>query len=220
MKEQNRYAITRDVAEQFLPSYMNSPIVTQALNIGLNFGRVRQAVLEKLQKTGMFFSSADALIEATLNIQRDEDEHDIDDNNKVAQGVTRLLNNFVEHCTSTVTTTTTNSSTGNNSGNNKEDDSDSTKQLANVLPSTSSNNNHANNNNNHKKIVPSTSVSLEEENRLLKEARLCKICMDNEVGIVFLPCGHLTVCVNCAPNLTNCPVCRSAIKATVRTFLS
>lgn len=182
MKDQNRYAITRDVAEQFLPAYMNSPIVTQALNIGLNFGRVRQAVLEKLQKTGMFFSSADALIEATLNIQHDEDEQEID--NKVAQGVTRLLNNFVEHCT-----------------NNKENDDNSTPSI----PSTSSTN---------------KAVSLEEENRLLKEARLCKICMDSEVGIVFLPCGHLTVCVNCAPNLTNCPVCRSAIKATVRTFLS
>lgn len=63
-------------------------------------------------------------------------------------------------------------------------------------------------------------LSLEEENRILKEARLCKICMDAEVGIVFLPCGHLTACVNCAPNLEHCPVCRSAIKATVRTFLS
>lgn len=66
----------------------------------------------------------------------------------------------------------------------------------------------------------STKLSLEEENRLLKEARLCKICMDNEVGIVFLPCGHLATCVNCAPNLQDCPVCRSSIKATVRTFLS
>ncbi|XP_044259802.1 baculoviral IAP repeat-containing protein 7-A-like [Tribolium madens] len=63
-------------------------------------------------------------------------------------------------------------------------------------------------------------LSLEEENRILKEARLCKICMDAEVGIVFLPCGHLTTCVNCAPNLEDCPLCRSAIKATVRTFLS
>ncbi|XP_017784576.1 PREDICTED: baculoviral IAP repeat-containing protein 7-B-like [Nicrophorus vespilloides] len=63
-------------------------------------------------------------------------------------------------------------------------------------------------------------ISLEEENRLLKEARLCKICMDCEVGIVFLPCAHLATCINCAPNLGDCPVCRSAIKATVRTFLS
>lgn len=64
------------------------------------------------------------------------------------------------------------------------------------------------------------STDLEEENRMLKEARLCKICMDIEVGVVFLPCGHLAACTFCAPNLKDCPLCRAAIKATVRTFLS
>lgn len=34
-------------------------------------------------------------------------------------------------------------------------------------------------------------LSLEEENRLLKDARLCKVCMDQDVAVVFLPCGHL-----------------------------
>ncbi|KAE8573733.1 Putative inhibitor of apoptosis 2 [Halyomorpha halys] len=63
-------------------------------------------------------------------------------------------------------------------------------------------------------------VSLEEENRRLREARLCKICMDYEVGVVFLPCRHLITCVNCAHSLADCPLCRQAIKATVRTFLS
>lgn len=63
-------------------------------------------------------------------------------------------------------------------------------------------------------------IDLEEENRLLKEAWLCKICMDNEVGIVFLPCGHLAACTVCALSLEDCPLCRTVIKATVRTFLS
>ncbi|KAK0168560.1 hypothetical protein PV327_002346 [Microctonus hyperodae] len=63
-------------------------------------------------------------------------------------------------------------------------------------------------------------LSLEEENRRLKEARLCKICMDREVGVVFLPCGHLVTCVHCAPSLSDCPMCRQEIRATVRTFLA
>lgn len=66
----------------------------------------------------------------------------------------------------------------------------------------------------------SESVSLEEENRRLREARQCKICMDAEVGAVLLPCGHLVACVDCAPSLKDCPVCRQPIKATIRTFLS
>lgn len=34
-------------------------------------------------------------------------------------------------------------------------------------------------------------MTLEEENRQLKDARLCKVCMDDDVAVVFLPCGHL-----------------------------
>merc|ERR1711953_1631337 len=61
---------------------------------------------------------------------------------------------------------------------------------------------------------------LMSENARLKEQRTCKICMDAEVGVVFLPCGHLCSCVNCAPALKDCPVCRRAIQGTVRPFLS
>ncbi|XP_065347242.1 baculoviral IAP repeat-containing protein 7-B-like isoform X2 [Cloeon dipterum] len=52
------------------------------------------------------------------------------------------------------------------------------------------------------------------------EAHLCKVCLDEDVGVVFLPCGHLVTCVQCAPNLSLCPVCRKEIKASVRTYFS
>ncbi|XP_039956744.1 death-associated inhibitor of apoptosis 2 [Bactrocera tryoni] len=63
-------------------------------------------------------------------------------------------------------------------------------------------------------------LSLEEENRKLKDARLCKVCLDEEVGVVFLPCGHLVTCVQCAPGVGQCPMCRADIKGFVRTYLS
>ncbi|KZC11010.1 Apoptosis 2 inhibitor [Dufourea novaeangliae] len=69
-------------------------------------------------------------------------------------------------------------------------------------------------------ILCNFSACLEEENRKLKEALLCKICMDREVAIVFLPCGHLATCVHCASSLTYCQMCRQKIQATVRIFLS
>ena len=62
--------------------------------------------------------------------------------------------------------------------------------------------------------------SLEEENNELKDQILCKICMDKDVSIVFLPCGHLVSCDKCAPALKNCPICRNEIKSTVQTFMS
>uniref|UniRef100_A0ABI0P0J7 RING-type domain-containing protein n=1 Tax=Bos taurus TaxID=9913 RepID=A0ABI0P0J7_BOVIN len=72
------------------------------------------------------------------------------------------------------------------------------------------------------KYIPTdvSGLSLEEQLRRLQEERTCKVCMDKEVSIVFIPCGHLVVCQECAPSLRKCPICRGIIKGTVRTFLS
>jgi hypothetical protein len=53
------------------------------------------------------------------------------------------------------------------------------------------------------------------ENRLL-----CKICLDREIGVVFLPCGHQLACTQCAACISDCPICRKIIRGTVRTFFS
>ncbi|XP_059820694.1 baculoviral IAP repeat-containing protein 2 [Hypanus sabinus] len=63
-------------------------------------------------------------------------------------------------------------------------------------------------------------LSMEEQLRRLQEERTCKVCMDKEVSVVFITCGHLVVCTDCAPSLRKCPICRDTIKGTVRTFLS
>uniref|UniRef100_V9KX60 RING-type E3 ubiquitin transferase n=2 Tax=Callorhinchus milii TaxID=7868 RepID=V9KX60_CALMI len=63
-------------------------------------------------------------------------------------------------------------------------------------------------------------LSAEEQLRRLKEERTCKVCMDKEVSIVFIPCGHLVVCGDCAPNLRRCPICRALIRGSVRAFMS
>jgi len=54
----------------------------------------------------------------------------------------------------------------------------------------------------------------------VSDSKLCKICYKNEMGIVFLPCGHILACFECAPSLMNCAVCRRPVEATVRAFLS
>jgi len=62
-------------------------------------------------------------------------------------------------------------------------------------------------------------AQLMEENRRLREARTCEVCMDSEVNTVFLPCGHLVCCDTCSPALRNCAVCRALIRGTVKVFL-
>ena len=56
---------------------------------------------------------------------------------------------------------------------------------------------------------------LVEGNRDLRNQMLCKICLDREVKIVFLPCGHLVACQICASAMRECPVCRGHIRACV-----
>ena len=60
------------------------------------------------------------------------------------------------------------------------------------------------------------SNNLEEENRMLKERSLCKVCLDATACVLFLECGHMVACPMCAPALANCPVCRAEVKGTLR----
>ena len=57
---------------------------------------------------------------------------------------------------------------------------------------------------------------LNHELRNLKESteelQKCKICMEGKLEIVFIPCGHLFSCTNCAPSCKNCPLCRKPAK--------
>ncbi|NWZ26538.1 BIR7B protein, partial [Asarcornis scutulata] len=67
---------------------------------------------------------------------------------------------------------------------------------------------------------PVTPLSTEEQLRRLQEERTCKVCMERNVSVVFVPCGHLVACRECALNLRLCPICRAVIRQSVRTFMS
>lgn len=60
---------------------------------------------------------------------------------------------------------------------------------------------------------------LKNENEKLKERTTCTICLDRQVSVVFLPCGHLVACAVCAPQLRVCPICRALVKGTVKTYI-
>ncbi|BFZ15470.1 hypothetical protein BsWGS_18508 [Bradybaena similaris] len=62
--------------------------------------------------------------------------------------------------------------------------------------------------------------ALKEQNYALRSHLTCKICMDKEVRIVFLPCGHLISCQECAIALQDCPLCRSHIRARARAYIN
>lgn len=59
-----------------------------------------------------------------------------------------------------------------------------------------------------------------EKLRKLQREKLCKICMDKDVSIVFIPCGHLVSCKECSVMLTKCPICCGAIAQKIKTYIS
>ncbi|NXV75579.1 BIR7B protein, partial [Atlantisia rogersi] len=63
-------------------------------------------------------------------------------------------------------------------------------------------------------------MSTEQQLRRLQEEKMCKVCMDRDVSVVFVPCGHLVACGECAINLKLCPICRAVIQGSVKTFMS
>ncbi|XP_048766151.2 baculoviral IAP repeat-containing protein 7-A-like [Ostrea edulis] len=60
---------------------------------------------------------------------------------------------------------------------------------------------------------------LRAENKQLRDTLICKVCMDNTVSVIFLPCTHMVTCSQCFPAMKQCPICRSDIKAIVKAYL-
>ena len=52
------------------------------------------------------------------------------------------------------------------------------------------------------------------------ESLMCKVCMENQIDVVLLECGHLCVCSGCATKLSTCPICRGPIKSTLHVYAS
>ena len=46
---------------------------------------------------------------------------------------------------------------------------------------------------------------------LKRELSKCCICYENNVSILFLPCGHICCCYHCIYTMEKCPLCRESI---------
>ncbi|NXF88080.1 XIAP ligase, partial [Eubucco bourcierii] len=62
-------------------------------------------------------------------------------------------------------------------------------------------------------------LSTEEKLRRLQEEKLCKICMAKDISVVFIPCGHLVACKECAESFHDCPLCRTNIMKKQEVFM-
>ncbi|XP_042063722.1 uncharacterized protein LOC121807530 isoform X1 [Salvia splendens] len=53
-----------------------------------------------------------------------------------------------------------------------------------------------------------TNISQEEFDRLLNEKILCRVCFDEQINVVLLPCRHYALCSTCCEKCKRCPICR------------
>ncbi|XP_076444797.1 baculoviral IAP repeat-containing protein 7-B-like [Babylonia areolata] len=60
---------------------------------------------------------------------------------------------------------------------------------------------------------------LRMENESLRDKQLCKICMERDVEVIFLPCKHFVCCAPCSAALRSCPICRVAIESVDKVFM-
>ncbi|GFW58376.1 e3 ubiquitin-protein ligase IAP-3 [Trichonephila clavipes] len=47
---------------------------------------------------------------------------------------------------------------------------------------------------------------------------ICKICMNNEMNVIFQPCSHFISCHICAEKIFNCPLCRNPVIHKIKVF--
>jgi baculoviral IAP repeat-containing protein 7/8 len=68
----------------------------------------------------------------------------------------------------------------------------------------------------------SDSVKYNDDDELasVNIATTCKVCMNNELGVLFLPCAHIVCCTKCALEVKNCPFCRKQFHTAVRVHFS
>ncbi|XP_049898871.1 E3 ubiquitin-protein ligase XIAP [Epinephelus moara] len=59
-----------------------------------------------------------------------------------------------------------------------------------------------------------------EKLRKLQREKQCKICMDRDICMVFIPCGHLVTCNECSESLIKCPICCGAISQKIKTYIA
>ncbi|KAK7391432.1 hypothetical protein VNO78_19848 [Psophocarpus tetragonolobus] len=57
-----------------------------------------------------------------------------------------------------------------------------------------------------------TKYSQEEYERLQNEKILCRICFEEQINVVLLPCRHHIICSTCCEKCKRCPVCRGTIE--------
>nr|XP_022287973.1 uncharacterized protein LOC111100407 isoform X2 [Crassostrea virginica] len=175
---------------------MRSPAVTTIKEMGYSEDRIKAAIFTLKQRLprGKHKVSAHDILEVIFELNQSKSSSPINQSESIAEN-------------SAIDTGQSNSVMENsayNSGGHSNLSEEQKLQSANDPDSSEAAN--------------SELTSLKMENSSLKDQILCKICMEKNVSIAFLPCGHLACCEDCSPAMRKCPICRQFVRGTVKIF--
>ena len=57
-----------------------------------------------------------------------------------------------------------------------------------------------------------------EEGGILEKEQKWKMCRENPIDSVFLPCGHMMTCTQCGSKFVNCPICQEKIANVLKIY--
>lgn len=74
------------------------------------------------------------------------------------------------------------------------------------------------------KMELSTTTNTQKQIKSFGEYDLakCKVCMENQIQTVFVPCGHLCMCIVCSEKYESdkCPICRKEYSHLIKVYLT
>nr|SVE86608.1 EOG090X01XB [Daphnia similis] len=214
----------REVSEAELRSLLGTPIVQTVLAMGVDLSRVKQALKYQIRNTGQPFDTVDSLLEAAIEFQHyNEHRQSLENGNyedvewpsatplpSVSRRSSSAENIREENLISLSTSDSRRRVTNEDAPLASQIRSETPALREAAIPKMPESSEKVTGNlctsemsaqlGSQCTATDRTQI-LEEEIRRLKEARLCKVCLDEEVSIAYIPCGHIVTCVQCAADL-------------------
>jgi hypothetical protein len=205
---------TSKIDEHRIINEMDKPSVQAVLDMGFPKDTVKNIIKQQLIKTGDTFASIHSLVDTLVSYPEQSNVHETQTETTIdVPQFTHILDDepkaLMEEETRSI----------------KYNRSENQEKYLNSNNSVSKNPDVLVTNAGFNAPLEQQNISYEkkillEENKALKEGKLCKICLTEEYCILFLPCRHIVCCATCAPRLTDCAVCRQQIIMTQRTYLT
>lgn len=183
--------------KRMLEEALNSEGMLMAVDMGFDLKMIKRTIKNKIRNSDRGFASTQDFLDALLSAPpgRSDSSSDSDEDEQVppVSSITPVTP------TQAPTTSTTVS----------------------ILPSTSG----AQGGDVQPRVSPSAGgdadldpKKMDEKLREYEQEKRCKVCLDRDAVVVFVPCGHLCTCIPCANALRNCPLCRKRITKSMKIY--